>query len=225
MLSFESFKLSGRRTGQRACYWVLEKPLMSSVPKRRYTPDEYLALERRADFKSEYFKGEIFAMAGASRQHVRIATNVIARVDEQLRDTTCEIFGSDMRVRVSPTGLYTYPDASIACGELQFEDDTVDTLLNPKVIFEVLSDGTEAYDRGKKFDHYRQIASLAEYVIVSQREPLVERFTRQPDGAWRMTVLKGLESVLELESIRCRLNLRDIYFKVAFGDEAEAGKL
>src|SRR5437660_5469544 len=110
---------------------------MSSVPKRRYTPEEYLTLERRAEFKSEYFNGEIFAMAGASRQHGRIGWNLTARVDEQLRESPCVGFGSDMRVKVSLTGLYTYPDMTIACGELQFEDKTVDTLLNPKVIFEI----------------------------------------------------------------------------------------
>jgi Uma2 family endonuclease len=194
---------------------------MSSVPKKRYTPEEYLASECRAEFKSEYFNGEIFAMAGASRQHVRIGRNLIARIDEQLHETPCEVLGSDMRVKISSTGLYTYPDVTITCGELQFEDKSVDTLLNPKVIFEIMSDTTEAYDRGKKFDHYRQIQSLSEYVLVSQTEPLVERYTRQPDDSWLLTVFKGLEAVLELESVACRLSLADVYFKVSFESEAE----
>src|SRR5258707_11211141 len=139
---------------------------MSAAPQKRYTPQEYLALERAAPFKSEYYRGEIFAMAGATRQHCRIGANLVARVDEQLRSTPCEAFGSDLRVRVLPTGLYTYPDVTVACGELEFEDRAGDTLLNPKAIFEVLSESTEAYDRGKKFDHYRHIPSLTEYVLV-----------------------------------------------------------
>jgi len=194
---------------------------MSAAPQKRYTPQEYLALERAASYKSEYYRGEIFAMAGASRQHCRIGANLIERLGEQLRPTPCEVFGSDMRVRVLPTGLYTYPDVTVACGELEFEDRAADTLLNPRVILEVLSESTEAYDRGKKFDHYRQIPAQVEYVLVSQTEPLVERFVRQPDDSWRLTVFKGLEAVLELETGSCRLRLADIYFKVAF--EAEGG--
>lgn len=189
---------------------------MSSVAKKRWTPEEYLAVERSAEFKSEYCNGEIFAMAGGSRQHSRIARNLIARADEQLRNTSCEVFGSDMRVKISLTGLYTYPDLIIVCGDLRFEDQAVDTLLNPKVIVEILSDSTEAYDRGKKFDHYRQITSLNEYILVSQTEPLVERFVRQPDGSWQLTVFKGLDAIFELESVPCRLRLGDVYFKVPF---------
>jgi len=194
---------------------------MSTVQKKRYTPEEYLTLERRADFRSEYFNGEIFAMAGANRQHVRIARNLIVRVDEQLRETPREVFGSDLRVKIGLTGLYTYPDASIGCGELQFEDKEVDTLLNPKVIFGILSETTEAYDRGKKFDHYRQIPSLEEYILVSQSEALVESFARQADGSWRLTVVKGLESTLELEFVTCRLKLADLYSNVSFEPEAQ----
>ena len=189
---------------------------MSTVQKKRYTPQEYLALERAAEFKSEYLRGEIFAMAGASRELSLIASNLIGEVGSQLRETPCEVHGSDLRVRVSLTGLYTYPDVTIACGELQFDDQFRDTLLNPKVIFEVLSDSTEAYDRGKKFDHYRQIPSLTEYILVSQTEPLIERYVRQSDGSWRLTVCKGLEAVLELETVPCRLKLADVYFKVSF---------
>ena len=192
---------------------------MSTVPKKRYTPAEYLARERAAEFRSEFFNGEMFAMAGASRQHCRIGVNLLTRIDEQLRDTPCEVFGSDMRVKVSPTGLHTYPDATIAYGELKFEDQVVDTLLNPQVIFEVLSESTEAYDRGKKFDHYRQVDSLREYVLVSQTEPLIERYVRQSDGSWRLSVFKGLEAVLELEGVACRLRLADVYDRVTFEPE------
>jgi len=189
---------------------------MSTAANKRYTPEEYLNLERAAPWKSEYLDGEIFAMAGTSRQHVRIVRNLIARIDEQLRDTPCEVLGSDMRVKVSRTGLYTYPDTTIVCGELEFEDQKFDTLLNPKVVFEVLSESTEAYDRGKKFRHYGQIPTLAEYVLVSQTEPVVDRFVRQPDQSWRVITYQGLEAVLELESVPCRLRLEDVYFKVEF---------
>ena len=195
---------------------------MSTAAKERLTPAEYLARERKAEFRSEYFAGEMFAMAGTTRQHARIMTNLVSRADQQLRDTPCDVFGTDVRVKVAPTGLYSYPDVIIACGDVQYEDEVLDTLLNPRVIFEVLSPSTEAYDRGKKFDHYRQIPSLTEYVLVSQSEPLVERFSRQSKGTWQLTVLKGLETALQLESVPCRLPLAEIYFKVPF-TESEAG--
>lgn len=195
---------------------------MSTVRKKLYSREEYLALERAATTRSEYLNGEIFAMAGGTRRHCRIAANLVARTDEQLRETPCEVFGSDMRVKISTSGLYTYPDVTIACGELLFDDRAGDTLLNPRVIFEILSDTTEAYDRGKKFDHYRQIPSLMEYVLVSQDEALVERFVRQADGAWSLTVFRGCEAVLELESVGCRLSLADTYFKVSFDSDEES---
>jgi len=189
---------------------------MSTAPKQRFTPQEYLALERAAASKSEYFGGEIFAMAGASREHSLIASNLVRELGDQLRETPCEVHGSDLRVKVAATGLYTYPDVTIACGELHFDDESNDTLLNPRVIFEVLSPSSEAYDRGKKFDHYRQMPALTEYVLVSQSEPLVERYVRQPDGSWRLTVFKGLAAAFDLESVPCRIALSDVYIKVAF---------
>ena len=140
---------------------------MSSLPKARFTPEEYLALERQAEYRSEFFHGEIFAMAGASREHNLIAGNVSRELGNQLKGRPCETYQSDMRVKVSDTGLYTYPDVVVACGELAFEDDEVDTLLNPTLLIEVLSESTESYDRGKKFGYYRTIQSLAEYLLVA----------------------------------------------------------
>src|SRR5262249_54874860 len=145
-------------------------PLMSVQPRRWYTPEEYLALEEDADFKSEYFGGEIFAMAGASEEHNTITANVVAEVRQQFRGTPCRVYTSDMRVKGEATGLYTYPDVVAACGERRFERRGTDSLLNPTVIFEVLSPTTESYDRGRKFENYRQIESLREYILIAQEE-------------------------------------------------------
>ncbi|NUQ63920.1 MAG: Uma2 family endonuclease [Pirellulales bacterium] len=187
---------------------------MTTVPKRYLTPEEYLSKERKAEYKSEYYRGEMFAMSGASREHNLIAGNVSREAGNQLRDRPCEVYQSDMRVKVSPTGLYTYPDVVIVCGEPQFEDAEVDTLINPSVIFEVLSESTEDYDRGKKFEHYRKISSLREYVLIAQDRCHVERFTRQPDNRWILWESEDPEAVLELPSICCELKLSDGYAKV-----------
>jgi len=195
---------------------------MTSVPKRYLTPGEYLAKERKADFKSEYFQGEMFAMSGASREHNLIAGNVNRELGNQLRNRPCEVYQSDMRVKVSRTGLYTYPDVVLVCGEPQFEDKNVDTLLNPTVLFEVLSETTEDYDRGKKSRHYRTIPSLQEYILVAQDKCHVEQFTRQPDNRWLLWETDDLESVLSLPSVGCALKLADVYAKVTFPSSQSA---
>ena len=151
---------------------------MSAVPKGFLTPQEYLAQERRAELKSEYYRGEVFAMAGATFEHTLIKDNFAREAGNQMKGRPCVVLTSDMRVKVDPTGLYTYPDAAIVCDGPRFEDNVFDTLLNPQVVMEVLSDSTEKYDRGAKFRHYRQIASLKEYLLVAQDRPLVERYTR-----------------------------------------------
>ena len=140
---------------------------MSIAPTRRLSPQEYLAQERRADFRSEYLRGEVFAMAGASFEHTLIKDNISGEARSELKNGPCRVLTSDIRVKVDATGLYTYPDVAIVCDEPQFEDDAVDTLLNPRVIVEVMSDSTEKYDRGAKFVHYRQVPSLQEYILVS----------------------------------------------------------
>ena len=187
---------------------------MSTAPIRRLTPQEYLAIERKAEYKSEYLNGEMFAMSGATREHSLIGGNVSRRLNEQLDDRDCEVHQSDMRVKVSPTGLYTYPDVSVVCGKPQFEDANVDTLLNPKVIVEVLSESTEGYDRGKKFQHYRNISSLTENMLIAQDSPHVEVHTRQPDGRWLMWETNDLTSIVRLQSIECSLKVSDIYARV-----------
>jgi Uma2 family endonuclease len=192
---------------------------MSTQPKTHYTPEEYLALERAAAYKSEYYNGEIFAMAGASRRHVLIVTNLVIELGTQLRKRDCELYSADMRLKVNPTGLYTYPDVIVVCGEPQFSDEQKDTLINPNVIIEVLSESTQGYDRGGKFEQYRTLESFKEYVLVAQDKPHVEHFRRQPDNRWILTETNNLEDSIELTSINCTLALAEIYAKVDLSND------
>lgn len=181
--------------------------------KRVFTAQEYLTLERQATTKSEFFDGEIYAMAGASHKHVLIEGNIIRELGNRLKGKPCEVMTSNMRVRVRSTGLYTYPDASVVCGRPEFDDVQGDTLLNPTVLFEVLSPSTEAYDRGEKFSQYRQLPSLQEYVLVSQDKVLVEKYRRMGE-LWMMNDARTLDGVLRLESIDCEVPLSEIYYQV-----------
>ena len=187
---------------------------MSTNPKTFLTPEQYLEIEREAEFKSEYFNGEMFAMAGAKEAHNLLTASVVGALYAQRRSGPCRIYTNDMRVRVSATGLYTYPDVIVACGERHFLDDRRDTLLNPKLIVEVLSPTTEAYDRGRKFEHYKTIESLAEYLLISSDRVHVDLFRRQPDGDWLLKSAGRIEEVLDLSSIGCRLSLADLYEQV-----------
>jgi Uma2 family endonuclease len=188
--------------------------MASAVPVPWLSPEEYLAIERRAAFKSEYYNGEMFAMSGASLAHNTIAANIAGELRQRLRASPCRPVQSDMRVKIPPARLYTYPDVAVVCPPVQLEDDHGDTLLNPVVIFEVLSDSTENYDRGRKFEHYRKLASLREYLLVSQHAPHVEHYTRADNGTWVLRDATGLEAVLRLTSIGCELPLGEIYAKV-----------
>ena len=184
----------------------------------RYTPEQYLAMERKADFKSEYDSGFVSAMARTTRVHNLIAGNLHAEIRSQFKGRPCETYIGDVRLCVSPTGLYTYPDVMAICGERDFLDAEVDTLLNPALIIEVLSPTTESYDRGRKFRHYQQLTSLKEYVLVAQDEVLVERFTRQGDD-WILSVFTSLDDTLRLVSVGCEVSLREIYDKVEFAQK------
>lgn len=189
---------------------------MSSTAAQTYLPpEEYLAWERKADIKHEYLRGEIIAMSGASRIHSLIVTNISGELYIQLKERTCEVHTNDMRVQTSPEISYFYPDVLVVCGEPRFEDNTFDTLLNPIVLVEVLSPSTAAYDRGEKFKHYQQLASLREYVLVSQDEVHVELYRRQ-ETQWKPIEFRSLENVLSLASIDCELTLSDIYNRVEF---------
>ena len=189
---------------------------MSRQAKPYVTSEEYLALERQAEYKSEYHDGEIFAMTGASLTHNRITLNIGSALNVQLRGRECQAFTSDMRVHVPATGLYTYPDVSVVCGEPQLEEEQLDTLLNPVLIVEVLSKSTARYDRIDKFSHYRSIPSFAEYLLVSQDEYHVTQYVKQPDGRWLLTDIRGRESRVELASVQCVLALSEVYERVSF---------
>lgn len=178
------------------------------------TPEEYLAFERKADLKNEYFEGEIFAMAGASKEHNIIVGNTFAELHAQLKKRSCQVYSNDMRVKVSPTGLYTYPDLVVVCGKEQFDDKHKDTLLNPTIIIEVLSGSTEAYDRGEKFKQYRQLDSLMEYILIAQNKYLIERYVRQPDNQWLFSETDDLQDIVQLSAINCHLTLHEVYNKV-----------
>lgn len=189
---------------------------MASVPKPFLTPEEYLRRERKAEFRSEYYQGEMFAMAGASANHNLIVGNCIQALGGQLKSKPCRVYPSDLRLRISATGLYTYPDLSVVCGEPQLESDAGDVLLNPIVLVEVLSESTEAYDRGKKFEHYRTIQGLQHYVLISQDRYAMDCFTRCSDGTWSLDSCQTLEGRLELKAIDSLISAADIYDKVVF---------
>ena len=195
---------------------------MSTAEKRHYTVEEYLEFERTSGTKHEYYQGEIFAMVGASPAHNRIVWNLSRFLGNQLDGTPCEGFANDMRVKVERTGLYTYPDVAIACGEAKFEKQVIHSLLNPTLIIEVLSNSTANYDRVEKFAQYQTIDSFQQYVLVSQKEYHVEVFTKQSDGQWPSSSFRGLDAKIELGVIGCTLALSDVYRRVEIPEREES---
>jgi Uma2 family endonuclease len=189
---------------------------MSIALKTKLTPEEYLAIERDAEYRSEFYRGEMFAMAGGTEEHNLIVGNLRAELRAAFKTRSCRAYSENLRLRIPATGLYTYPDVMALCGEPEFSDETHDMLLNPQFIAEVLSDKTEAYDRGQKFAHYRSISSFSEYVLVSQTQPLVECFTGQADGSWKLVVFAGLDAIARFESIAAAIPLAEIYRDVVF---------
>ncbi len=187
---------------------------MSAVPRTKLTEAEYLAKERKAEFKSEFYKGEMFAMSGASREHILITSNLVAALHTQFKGRCCEVYSNDMRVKISATGLYNYPDVVIVCGEPEFLDAAVDTLLNPTVLIEVLSPSTESYDRGTKAVQYRRIPSLREHVLIAQDRPHVEVLSRQADGSWLLRESSDLDQVVTLPSVSVSLPMREIFDRI-----------
>jgi len=200
---------------------------MASVPKTYWTAEQYLTRERRAEFKSEFFRGETFAMAGASARHNLIVANCVTSLNNQLKERPCVVYPSDLKLEVRATGLITYPDLTVVCGKPEFGYDRGDVLHNPIVIVEVLSESTESYDRGKKFEHYRLIPSLRHYILVSQDRVSVEVFTRQPtpdsrEDAWLLNASTKLEEALALSAIGCQLPLSEVFAKVDLTEETPA---
>ena len=187
-------------------------------PDRRYTVEEYLAIDDAAEGRYEYRDGEIIAMAGAGYQHIRISGNLIRHLGNRLAGSPCEALSSDLRVRAVRNRRYCYPDVTVVCGEPQFDPpDRQVTLVNPQVVFEVLSPSTELSERGEKFTRYRQADSLQEYLLVAQDRPRVEPFYRQPEGGGMIgQVVDGLDGVVRLRSLNVELSLSDIYERVTF---------
>jgi Uma2 family endonuclease len=188
---------------------------MVSVPNYYVSPEEYLALERQAEFKSEYLDGVVYAFVGCSPRHNLIVANIIITLGSQLKGRPCRVYPSDLKVRVPSAKRFFYPDVSVVCGDDEFADDEKDIILNPTLIVAVVSESTAAFDRGKKFLSYQQIASLQEYLLVSQEEILVEGYSSQSNDTWLYTKVTGLEGRLRLSSIECELALRDVYDKAA----------
>lgn len=200
---------------------------MSALPNfdQPMTEAEYLAFERQSEIKHQFIDGEIYAMSGASEDHNLVVGNILASVRPQIRGKKCKIYPSDMKVRTPATGSYTYPDVTVVCGESQFDDKQKDVLLNPTVIIEVLSPSTEGFDRGLKFQRYREIDSLQEYILIAQDSPHIERFLRQGNGQWLLSEADGLDASLELTSIGCTLKLEEVYEQVSFeAAEEESGE-
>lgn len=189
---------------------------MSAMRKPKFVSlEEYFEHEKTAERKSEYFEGEVFAMAGACREHNELTRNLVYEFHDRLKDTTCRVYVGDLRVKIAKTRLFTYPDMLIVCDEPTYSKENADTLTNPTVLFEVLSESTETYDRTVKFRHYRTIDLLKDYVLVSQDEPFIERFTRK-NGDWVHTQTAGLDATFKLETVRVKIPMADLYRGVVF---------
>ena len=193
---------------------------MGALPKRYFTPEEYLNLEVKAEYKSQYVGGEIYAMAGVEPWHIEIVDNLTFALKTQFGDRPCKSYATDMRVRSKAGELYTYPDVSALCGAPEYDfSKRPSTLLNPQVIFEVLSPSTEAFDRGDKFARYRKLESLTDYVLVASEFMRVEHFVRQGDGTWTLTEYDQPGDRVPLRPLDCALSLADLYRRVAFPSE------
>lgn len=189
---------------------------MSTIPNTGLTADEYLVRERAAELRSEFHNGRIIEMPPASFRHALIKAHLAAETGNQLESNDCCVLTSEMRVKTPVTGSHVYPDIVIVCGAPNLQDSHQDTLLNPQVIIEVLSDATEAHDRGFKFHRYQEITSLREYVLVSQNQPLVERFVRREQRSWLLRSFKGWGATFEYASVSARIAMSAIYRNVTF---------
>ncbi len=186
------------------------------IQNKKYTEQEYLELERKAEYKSEFFGGEIFAMAGTTNPHNIITVNFLILLGTKLKGKGCRPYGSDMRVHTPINSLYAYPDISVVCGEKKFLDNVFDTLLNPAFICEVLSKSTADYDTGGKFMRYRSIESLKEYWVISSLEFRLQKFVKQTNGSWLLTETTNVNDTVLIESLGEEVPLSEVYFEVDF---------
>jgi len=193
---------------------------MSSLPKHRHSAEEYLALDREADYKSEYVAGEIFAMGGASPKHVLIAGNTAREFGNRLRDTHCQVYSADLRVQADADNAYYYPDVAVVCGRPEYRDGRRDTVTNPLIIVEVLSPATRNYDRGDKFARYRKLGSLREYILIDQESCHVEHFVRK-EGSWEFSEIDDCQGTLEVPTLGVAIPLAEIYAKLEFLDDGD----
>jgi Uma2 family endonuclease len=189
---------------------------MPAAQKLALSPQEYLVRERAAEFKSEYIRGEVFAMSGASWEHTLVKDNLAHALRSRLQGGPCKVVTSDLRVKAARGAHYAYPDDVVVCEEPRFEDEVFDTLLNPTVIVEILSPSTERYDRSEKFRSYQTLASLQEYVLVSQSEALAERYVRRSNDSWLLTSFVGLDAELAFETLGVAAPLAEVYAGVTF---------
>lgn len=194
---------------------------MPTPLKRKHTLQEYLEMDRTSEARLEYWNDEIFDMSGASKEHARIERSVMTHLTTRLSGRGCEIFTANMRIKVSSLPPYRYGDLSGLCGEAQFEEiGGVDAMINPSLVIKVLSNSTEAYDRGDKFTHYKSIPSFAEYLLIAQHRPHITHFTRQDGGLWTHHEYNDLKAVVSLVSLGCDLPLSEVYENVTFDDAA-----
>ncbi len=191
---------------------------MASNAVTKVTEEQYLAIDRAAEFRSEFIDGEIVAMSGGSMRHARLGASLLAQFYLALQGSQCEAFGPDFRVRVSPR-MYTYPDVTVVCGKPMLADERQDILLNPTVIVEVLSPSTEHYDRGVKFQHYRSIESLQDYILVSQDQIRVEQYTRVQAHTWTFREYQSSDETLLIESAGISVPIARIYERVDLSSE------
>ena len=184
--------------------------------KKVFSPTEYLAMEEVADYKSEYFNGEIFAMSGGTPDHSSVAVNIATELNRLLAPRPCRVFNSDMRLHIESNSLYTYPDVMVICGKIELVKRRNDTVTNPVLIVEVLSESTRDYDRGLKFNLYKQVPSLQEYVVVESENPRVECYRRGADDQWVVEMIDDLSATVKLASVACEISLHEIYRKVSW---------
>ncbi len=180
------------------------------------TPEEYFLMEETAEYKNEYYHGEIFAMTGASFHHNVIASNIHGGIHASLKGSSCYVFVGDMKIQVERGEHYTYPDLSVTCGDVEFAEGRDDVIANPVVIFEILSNSTKDYDRGSKFKAYRGIHSLKDYILVDQYNIFVEQFYKTEEGNWILNEYNELSDVVRIESIGVDLSMETIYDRVTF---------